>query len=440
MKNLSFALCFVLVCFVWHAQSGFAQDLRLQLYNELQLNLAEQLELDRSYNDDEKFRADLIKLIRDVRIDSAAIKAEKARVDLAAKAFLDNIQPEVDVTNKMSKDDDDRRIAIRKIADELSVLVARHKAGKEEKGDLEKATVLGKKFDELEVVINATTKQLNALRRSLRDRSRVAAEKKNAEMAVLEKRLRDFEQRKVEVAAKQKQYDLMDVAFGSKFQTWQKKNNDLMRRYDQFLAENPVNKKEFILQDPVKVAPALVADPAKESVYCISFCARNIEISPPVIIPPGKVLRTGTLSLGHAFVVWSVDDVERGLCAAEAFGFDPKDANGLVALMSFKKPVTGWVFDEYLRNPGQGFVALTVKVKKSDYDKTLLMREEWQGKEYSLAKQDCVTFAETIAKQIGLKVPDRPALFGNIPTSIKANLPEIYINKLRELNRDREKK
>ena len=163
----------------------------------------------------------------------------------------------------------------------------------------------------------------------------------------------------------------------------------------------------------------------QESIYCVSFCARDATVP----IPIGHGAMRGSLSPGHAFIVWSVDDVERGLCAAQAFGFDPK-RGGIVPLISFKYPIAGMIFDEYLRNPGQGYCVLTVKVSKADYEATQRIREQWDGKEYSITNQDCVTFVDTIARRIGLDTPDRPSLF----KGVLDNFPQVYMSKLKVLN------
>lgn len=128
---------------------------------------------------------------------------------------------------------------------------------------------------------------------------------------------------------------------------------------------------------------------------------------------------------GHAFVVWSSDDNQEGLCKYGALGKAPhtSDSANSSAIAAFRE-VDGKVKFEPTNETIDD--KLSIPVDRSQYDLSLQIAQDFlsDGK-YMLVKNDCVEYAKKVAKLIGLKVPNERSLSNLTPSQFIHNLIEI---------------
>ena len=138
------------------------------------------------------------------------------------------------------------------------------------------------------------------------------------------------------------------------------------------------------------------------SVNCVSFCAGLADN------PHGFP--------GHAFVVWSASPNWRRR-DSDAIGFVPKEP-----FASLVRDVPGTMVRPHVEstiNPD----SLTVIVDDEDFDHSRRLARQWNSASFRTGRRDCVAFTESIAKSLGLSVPERLVEF-----------PQDYIRKLKKLN------
>lgn len=151
--------------------------------------------------------------------------------------------------------------------------------------------------------------------------------------------------------------------------------------------------------------------PAKEPGYYLIFCGRDKHFDR---VPP---------TLGHAFVAWAQDDEHQQACIIEAFGFYP--GSNLGGIFSLIRPVDGKVANqEFKKADGDYMCKVTARVSKDVFLATQELRAVWQDEKYQIRGQNCISFADAVAKRAGLKTPPR----------FKDQFPTDYVNQLSKLN------
>jgi hypothetical protein len=123
---------------------------------------------------------------------------------------------------------------------------------------------------------------------------------------------------------------------------------------------------------------------------------------------------------GHAYVAWTADqncDLKR----ADSIGFVPRYADVIVP--SLYKSVPGLLMpgahDNY-RNLDK----LTVIVDPATFERSRKLCNNWNQSNFQTGVRDCCAFTKLIAKDIGLKTPDKSYIY-----------PQDYISELKLLNR-----
>lgn len=140
------------------------------------------------------------------------------------------------------------------------------------------------------------------------------------------------------------------------------------------------------------VTPVLAADKSIDSTtysnyannkYYLVFCARS-----------------GTV--GHAFVVWGVENSSQGKSTGEAFGFYPRQGKGVLGR------VPGEIRNEAFSGK-MNLVTdrLIVQVDKSVYDRAQRAISAWSTTNYDLFDTNCINFVMSVARDAGLQVPSR---------------------------------
>ena len=130
----------------------------------------------------------------------------------------------------------------------------------------------------------------------------------------------------------------------------------------------------------------------KQRNHAVSFCARSTSASDRSLV-------------GHAFVILSYEDDERQQCVQESLGFFPANGAGV-----FGKVPGKLVRDAQLNRGKSGTCYLTVSVSEGQLGKVEAIFEKYKTQDYRLADQNCVAFAEEVARSLNLKVPDRSGL------------------------------
>lgn len=119
-----------------------------------------------------------------------------------------------------------------------------------------------------------------------------------------------------------------------------------------------------------------------------------------------------TTPFGHVWVVWSIRDSKNNLMSQSAYGFNPKDgaylANVATTLPSFGLTtvftfVPGTIKDESQTGKvGTESERLDVQVDKSAFDSSMKLVTTWSSASYSLALNNCISFAKSVGGAIGV--------------------------------------
>jgi hypothetical protein len=125
--------------------------------------------------------------------------------------------------------------------------------------------------------------------------------------------------------------------------------------------------------------------------------------------------------VGHAFMCIAIP-ISTGI-KEDCFGFYPR--KGGKAFIGGP----GVVNSEFQKNPRR-FSRVTVSFKRpisEDQRRQIIsMIDGWNSKDYNLTHRNCIDFVNSIAQMLGWRTPTR------VPT----DLPETYLRKLVEANRD----
>lgn len=151
-----------------------------------------------------------------------------------------------------------------------------------------------------------------------------------------------------------------------------------------------------------------------DSKYFVVICGRNNTIT------------------GHAFIVWGREDAILQQSVLDgAFGLYAKEtgsttADGIRIFKAFFSKVPGEIADEFYKGSlTQELIRFIIQVDKSDYDKTLAIKNTWEGRnDYHIFENDCITFVTEIAENLKLTLPKR----------IMTDRPWNYIEKILTLN------
>ena len=147
-----------------------------------------------------------------------------------------------------------------------------------------------------------------------------------------------------------------------------------------------------------------------------------------VVFSSRSLTPTVNFSAGHAFVTWGKWDSAASACTYESYGLyttaGPVAAIGSVMF----GPVPGEIQDETLngfQSIGSTIDSVVVEVGPGYYGTSnyTMMQMRQDPQPYVLGSNDCVTFVQTIAKQVGLNPPGRDVL---------NTLPVEYIKALKQ--------
>jgi hypothetical protein len=114
------------------------------------------------------------------------------------------------------------------------------------------------------------------------------------------------------------------------------------------------------------------------------------------------------LGVGHAFVVWGIEDPQALMSSAKAYGFYPDGVGKAV----FGADVPGSIVDEATKGPNQASLTsrVIVRINKFEYDASQALIATWATQDYNLYNQNCVFFTRAVAEAVGLRgLPDPTA-------------------------------
>lgn len=112
--------------------------------------------------------------------------------------------------------------------------------------------------------------------------------------------------------------------------------------------------------------------------------------------------------VGHAFVVWGVEDAKAQMSSTKAYGFYPDGAGKAV----FGADVPGFIVNEATKGPTHALLTsrVIVRVNKSEYEASQQLIVTWATQDYNLYNKNCVFFTKAVAEQVGLLgLPDPTA-------------------------------
>lgn len=118
--------------------------------------------------------------------------------------------------------------------------------------------------------------------------------------------------------------------------------------------------------------------------------------------------RSAGAGVGHAFVVWGVEDPQAQMSSQKAYGFYPDGMGKAI----FGGNVPGDVVNEATKGPHAALLTsrLIVRVNKAAYDDSQKLIAGWETQDYNLYDHNCVFFTKSVAEQIGLVgLPDPTA-------------------------------
>lgn len=110
--------------------------------------------------------------------------------------------------------------------------------------------------------------------------------------------------------------------------------------------------------------------------------------------------------LGHAFVVWYKEDSSASASISYATGFYPHSEDSKKDYSLILQTSKGKVYDD---SRSKRDIQLIVTISEDRYRASQKVLERWKdpGKRYGILLNDCVSFAQEVAKSIGLNPPSR---------------------------------
>jgi hypothetical protein len=116
----------------------------------------------------------------------------------------------------------------------------------------------------------------------------------------------------------------------------------------------------------------------------------------------------GGSAMGHAFVVWGMEDGVHHRTTVRALGLYPEgSATGCSG--GTVRTVPGGMLDELKTHSFQSIdQQLIVRVDRSVYQRSWQLARQWDCRhEYSLFRHDCVEFVRAVGESLGLDMPRR---------------------------------
>lgn len=104
--------------------------------------------------------------------------------------------------------------------------------------------------------------------------------------------------------------------------------------------------------------------------------------------------------VGHAFVVWGIEDPGAQMSSANAYGFYPDGMGKAI----FGADVPGAIVDEATKGPNHALLSsrLIVRVGKAEFEASQHLIADWETQDYNLYNRNCVFFTKAVAESIGL--------------------------------------
>lgn len=127
---------------------------------------------------------------------------------------------------------------------------------------------------------------------------------------------------------------------------------------------------------------------------------------------------------GHAFLTWRMEDSVAKKYEQFTYGFGPAEGSGI-----FKK-VKGEVLEGYIKNSKRERLMrrFIIEVDSSDYFNTLREINIWKAQSYSLYRNNCVHFMNSVAAKTCLQTV-------STKSCIIPKYPYKYIRQLKKANR-----
>src|SRR5437899_7055736 len=125
---------------------------------------------------------------------------------------------------------------------------------------------------------------------------------------------------------------------------------------------------------------------------------------------------------GHAFVAWGVESSDGQFSWETSYGYYPSKGVGVLRTVPGKL-----VEEDVVKSVGRADQTLIVEVSKETFEASSGSRASWADHDpgYKLAYSDCVTFTDSIARSVGLSVPNDRS---------ETVFPQAYVHQLIELN------
>jgi hypothetical protein len=155
--------------------------------------------------------------------------------------------------------------------------------------------------------------------------------------------------------------------------------------------------------------------------HILVFSARSASLSPYFSLT------------GHAWVAWKIvhhlKKHKQTIQQDTVSGFVPKDAHPFLAELLFSE-IDGKIAYGTIEN--QQYVEgeqIECEVDSTTWHKTLAASSAWSDKNYSLLRNNCISFTNDIATKSGLRTPKLTNIFG-LPKT-----PVTYLRQLKRMNK-----
>jgi len=155
-----------------------------------------------------------------------------------------------------------------------------------------------------------------------------------------------------------------------------------------------------------------------QAVIILLILSQNLQAKQWLIFTASrKNLSQGSLA-GHAFVSFIKDDpIRKQTIVIGCWGFYPANGGGYF----------GYV-DGVIRNDAkrQKDLTLMVEVNDDEFDKAMVVKNEWETRRYKLSKQNCVDFVRNVASCVAeLRLPEK---------GLTPSWPSDFLEDLKALN------
>lgn len=155
--------------------------------------------------------------------------------------------------------------------------------------------------------------------------------------------------------------------------------------------------------------------------YYITFIARRPDLT---------FGSTDFSSSGHAFIIWTKEDLFQTSSGFEAFGFFSKKKTGAGIFGNVPEKI---VYD--IRSLKIFSDQLVFIVDKEGYEKSKLVLKEWQNGQHELPysylifQNECINFVQAVGKSLNVEMPAKWKILTFQPAAYIENLIGIYLKK-----------